>query len=517
VALLFHFSLAFTKNKLLNSKAKYALIYAPAIFISILDLTTGLVSGPIISEYWGFTYSVPSNPFFYMLGNIWGMILGLLSLILCIRYYYLAKEKSKKEPIKLVTVGFALPFIVYVATDVIPPYFNVIAPPLGNVSTMFVSIFVGYAIWQHYLFSLNPALAAENIIATMPDSLILTDNKGRILRVNQSLVELTSYTPDDLSSKSLTTLFADEQQGKFALAALAEDKKIKDFEVAFKTKTGENRTVEFSASAVKGKKGQNLGLTCVVHNITQLKQMQEKLVKAERLAFIGELAGQVGHDLRNPLTGIKTGVYYLQKKGAAITDAERNCMLAIMDSAVNDSNRIVNSLVDYSSELGLERVTCTPKSIFVSALQKFNVPKRIKIVDNTSSEHIFLVDISKMTLVFTHIIKNAIEAIPETGTLTVRSSQTDANIAIAFSDSGIGIPEKLLPKIFSPLLTTKAKGMGMSLSNCKRIIEAHQGKITVESVSSKGTTFTILLSGAKLEKQSLDNPCEENLGILLKK
>src|SRR5665647_1476398 len=74
LALLFHFSLVFTKNRLLNHKASYAVIYAPAVFLFILDLTTGLVSGPIISEFFGFTYSVPSNPFFYMIGNIWGVI-----------------------------------------------------------------------------------------------------------------------------------------------------------------------------------------------------------------------------------------------------------------------------------------------------------------------------------------------------------------------------------------------------------------------------------------------------------
>ena len=197
VALLFHFSLAFTKNKLLNYKARYAVIYAPAILLSILDLTTGLVSGPIISEYLGFTYSVPSSPFFYMLGNIWGIILGVLSLFLCIRYYYRVDEKSNKKSIKLVAAGFAIPFIVNVATTIIPPYFNVTVPPLGNISTMFVSIFVGYAITKYYLFSLNPSLAAENIIDIMPDSLILTDNQGIILRVNQSLVELTSFSPEE--------------------------------------------------------------------------------------------------------------------------------------------------------------------------------------------------------------------------------------------------------------------------------------------------------------------------------
>ena len=309
LALLFHFSLVFTKNRLLNHKASYAVIYAPAVFLSILDLTTGLISGPIISEFFGFTYSVPSNPFFYMVGNIWGVILGVLSLFVCIKYYYRTEEKSNKDPIKLVTVGFAIPFIVNIATTVIPPYFNINVPPLGNISTMFVSIFVGYAIWKYYLFSLNPALAAENIIDIMPDSLILTDNQGIILRVNNSFVELTSFSPEELNGKSLFNFFSDEQQGRFALAALKKDKKLEDFEVAFRVKSGEIRMVEFAGSAVEGKQGQNLGFTCVVHDITEQKQMQEKLIKAERLASVGEAATMVGHDLANPLQYIRNATY----------------------------------------------------------------------------------------------------------------------------------------------------------------------------------------------------------------
>ena len=94
---------------------------------------------------------------------------------------------------------------------------------------MFVSIFVGYAIWKYYLFSLNPALAAENIIDIMPDSLILTDNQGMILRVNNSFVELTSFSPEELKGKSLFNFFSDEQQGMFSLAAMKKDKKIRRF------------------------------------------------------------------------------------------------------------------------------------------------------------------------------------------------------------------------------------------------------------------------------------------------
>ena len=99
----------------------------------------------------------------------------------------------------------------------------------------------------------------------------------------------------------------------------------------------------------------------------------------------------------------------------------------------------------------------------------------------------------RMEEVFTRLIKNAVEATPEKGTLLIQSMPKGENVEILFIDSGLGIPESILPKIFTPLVTTKAKGMGMSLAICKRIVEAHNGRIVVDSEVGKGTTFTIIL------------------------
>jgi signal transduction histidine kinase len=102
-------------------------------------------------------------------------------------------------------------------------------------------------------------------------------------------------------------------------------------------------------------------------------------------------------------------------------------------------------------------------------------------------------DGAKMEKVFASIIQNAIDATPEKGTLELQSSVIGSNVEISFVDSGEGIPENILPKIFSPLMTTKAKGMGMSLAICKRVVNAHGGKVTFKSIMGKGTTFTIYL------------------------
>ena len=224
-----------------------------------------------------------------------------------------------------------------------------------------------------------------------------------------------------------------------------------------------------------------------------MKKIEERLVKAEKLASIGELAGQIGHDLRNPLAAIKNSVYIMKKKSERLTETERNATLATMENAIEDADRIITSLADYSSELFLQPEQCTPKSLVLHALSAIQVPDRITIINNATDDVKMFLDAPRLEKVFASIIKNAVDAQPEKGIIKIQSVLKERDIELSFTDSGIGIPENILSKIFSPLVTTKAKGMGMGLAICKRIVEAHGGKIAVESAVGKGTTITINL------------------------
>ncbi len=225
----------------------------------------------------------------------------------------------------------------------------------------------------------------------------------------------------------------------------------------------------------------------------QLKDANERLVKSERLAAIGELAGMVGHDLRNPLTGIKNAAYYLKKKGTTISEAQAKEMLETIDKSIDHSNKIINDLLDYSREMHLELTEYALPTLLDEALRMIQVPDRIQIVNHVLEETQIRVDADKMMRVFINLIKNAIDAMPEKGTLEITAAKQEDNVEISFADTGTGIPKETLPKIFTPLFTTKAQGMGFGLAICKRIIEAHGGTITVETEVNKGTTFTITL------------------------
>ena len=479
VALVLNFALVFTESNWLKNKRNYLILYIPAVSLWLIDLSSNLINAPPIMESWGYN-DVASGTWIYMLSTIWTAFLPILAFVLCFRFYRKAKDSSQRQRRKFVTIGFAIPIAAFIFTNMILRSFNADIPNLGIVATFFFSIFVAFAIVKYDLFTFDAALAADNILSTMPDSLILADMKAKILKVNERLVNFVGYSEKELIDESITKLCAEKQENIFekTLNELAEKKIIRNHELILQTKSKEKRNVLFSGSVVKSKTGRAIGMACIIHDITEHKILEERLVKAERLASIGELAGQIGHDLRNPLSGIKNSVYLLKKNSNRLTELDRNKILDTMSIAVEDSDRIVTSLVEYSSELILEPEQCTPNSLIMHALSKIQVPDRINIVNQTTDELKFFSDAQKIETVFVNIIKNAIDAMPQKGILQIISQIKGSNVEISFSDSGIGIPNNILTKLFSPLVTTKAKGMGMNLAICKRIVEAHSGKIT---------------------------------------
>jgi signal transduction histidine kinase len=225
----------------------------------------------------------------------------------------------------------------------------------------------------------------------------------------------------------------------------------------------------------------------------QLKDANERLVKSERLAAIGELAGMVGHDMRNPLAGIKIAAYYLRKKGTTISEVQAKETLDSIDKAIDRSDKIINDLLDYAREMRLELTKYAARTLVDEAIRAVPVPERIQIVNQVPEEVWIWINTDKMMRVLVNLIKNAIDAMPEKGTIEISSCQTRDCVQIAVADTGTGIPEETLSKLFLPLFTTKAQGMGFGLAICKRIIEAHEGTITVKSELNKGTTFTVTL------------------------
>lgn len=149
--------------------------------------------------------------------------------------------------------------------------------------------------------------------------------------------------------------------------------------------------------------------------------------------------------------------------------------------------------LDYSKEVRLELHEESLKKLLTESLSLLDLPEEIKIQNQLDNETTIKIDAVKIKRVFINLIKNAFDAMPNGGKVTIDSRKIDGALEISFSDTGEGIADDVLPKLFSPLFTTKAQGMGFGLAICKRIVEAHGGTIAAKTVKEKGTTFTVTL------------------------
>lgn len=230
---------------------------------------------------------------------------------------------------------------------------------------------------------------------------------------------------------------------------------------------------------------------------SKLKEQQTKIAKTERLSAIGELAARLAHDLRNPLSVMKNSLLLIRHKYGSNPES-----LNDFDRIDRSVSRMAHQLENVMDFVAIRKLVMSENSlnrILKNSVEKANIPDSIKI--NLPSDDVVLnCDSEKLEIVFDNILVNAKQAIGNSGTIDIRTSQ-DGNLAkIEFHDSGSGIPEDVLPKIFEPLFTTKQEGTGLGLPSCKSIVELHNGNISVKTELGKGTTFTITLPIVILQK-----------------
>jgi signal transduction histidine kinase len=224
-----------------------------------------------------------------------------------------------------------------------------------------------------------------------------------------------------------------------------------------------------------------------------VEERTAKLREAERMAAMGQMAATVAHDLRNPLTGIAGAAYYLRKKYGSTTDDRTREMLEVIEKDVEYSSRMMTGLVEYSGELRLDLAESDLRTITEKALEFVRIPDNVHISNLAKSLPKATLDVEKMTRVAVNLIQNAVEAMPLGGAVTIRSQKLDSSLKFSVSDTGVGIREEAMSKIWVPFSTTKAKGMGLGLPMAKHIVEAHGGSISVKSTYGKGTTVTVTL------------------------
>ena len=223
----------------------------------------------------------------------------------------------------------------------------------------------------------------------------------------------------------------------------------------------------------------------------ELREANEELVRSERLALIGQLAGGVGHELRNPLGAIGNAVYYLRMRLKDGEDPKIQKHLGILETEVRRSNKIVTDLMDFARVKPPTRAQIELAGIVRDVLARQPEDSRIQRVVELGDPGLVEVDGDQVGQVVLNVVMNAVEAMPAGGTLTIRLASTPDGVLCSIGDTGIGIPPENLEKIFQPLFTTKARGIGLGLAVCRRLAEANGGSLKVESRVGSGSTFTL--------------------------
>ena len=343
----------------------------------------------------------------------------------------------------------------------------------------------------------------------------ITDEEGSIIYVNKNFCKISKYAADELIGNDHRILKSDEHPpGFFAemwdtitagkvwegeIKNKAKDDSfywVKTIIIPITDEKGIKNYVSIQINITKEKEIQERLLRMeddlLQQNVTLLSEVEKKsadLVKSERLATIGTMASRVAHDLKNPLTIIHTYADMLTPEILAKLDPQDREKWFRLQTSVLDMNRIIEDVLDFARTTEIKKKKTSFLSVLRLALN--HVKTTYGIVINLPDGDVSLkCDPRKMEGVMSNLLNNAVHAVDGQGEVDVEMSSDSKNLTVKVKDSGPGIPEKDLEKIFEPMFTTKTTGTGLGLVICKSIVEQHGGTL---SVSNKPTTFTITL------------------------
>jgi two-component system sensor histidine kinase PilS (NtrC family) len=323
------------------------------------------------------------------------------------------------------------------------------------------------------------------------------NNEGRIRVFNRYAAELTGITHEEAYDRFLPEIMTGFTSFADRIFALCRG------EIEYQSTTDGTMIFGFKSVPFADKEGNSVGAIIDFQDLTQLKRMEAELLKAERLAAIGELSARIAHEIRNPLASI-SGSVQLITQGDRIDEADKK-LLNIIIRETERLNALIRDFLAYARPSQPVKMPVHLKQLIldISSLLESDPHFRNVIINNNCPEWLTIsVDRDQMQQVFWNLLLNAAEAMPSGGMIKIDAMIVTARLEesgfgekakIVVMDNGAGMTLKELQKVFEPFFTTKPEGTGLGLATVYRIIESHGGTIMVESTCNSGTTFTIYL------------------------
>ena len=357
----------------------------------------------------------------------------------------------------------------------------------------------------------------RRLYETTQDGIMARDLQARMIDCNLAYAKMLGYTKKELRHLTVQELLPEKWHGQreeIVHKVLQTGKSIV-FEREYKRKDGSVFPASVRTWRLTDGKGKVIGIWSIVRDITEQKDSQKNLEKyadvlkkiiedrtkqlkdSERLAAIGQTAGMVGHDLRNPLQTVIGELYLAKKEVESLAESEvknnlNESIQAIEEQAVY-MDKIVSDLQAFVQPVRVDKKPFSLKELANEILASVITPKNINVKMQIKDDFPQIkADLHLIKRVLINLVTNSMQAMPDGGTLTLTGQvNPQGQVFVTVKDTGVGIPNAIKNQIFTPLFTTKPRGQGFGLAVCKRVIEAHGGTISFESTVGKGAEFTI--------------------------
>jgi PAS domain S-box-containing protein len=349
------------------------------------------------------------------------------------------------------------------------------------------------------------SLYARSLLEASLDPLVTINAEGKVTDVNKATERITGVSRERLIGSDFSDYFTEPEKARAGYIKTFMEGFVRDYPLVIRHVSGKITDVLYNATVYRDENWEVQGVFAAARDITELKKAEEraqesarKLKDAERLVAIGQTAGMVGHDIRNPLQAILGDLYLVKSDLASLPEgAEKESMkesLTEIEANIDYIDKIVQDLQDYSRPLKPSLQVLNLEELCNEVLQKNSAAKNIESSCQVKKEAKKIVsDATLLRRILTNLKNNAVQAMPDGGNLEIDAYKDAEDIVVTVHDTGLGIPEEIKPQLFRPLFTTKSKGQGFGLAVVKRMTEALGGTVNFESEEGRGTKFIVRL------------------------
>lgn len=361
----------------------------------------------------------------------------------------------------------------------------------------------GAAVVEQLVHQLNlvcqNAEVQRGIIDSATDAIITINEDHIIVGYNKGAEKIFGYTKAEALNHDLTLIipppYKEEHHSYVRRYLATRTARVIGRHVQLKALRKNGEEFPLSISFSMAEIGDNLYFTGIVRDITEYVALEERLRQSERLAAVGDTIGHISHEIKNPLMII--GGFARQLLKVSVLDGKGRQKLQMIAEEVGRLENLMSDMKDFTRPPSVQKkmgkvdlLIDEVIAFFVESLEERDI-KLIKGPSDPIPEYNF--DPQQLKQVLVNLVKNAAEAMPQGGQITLSTRLRPSYLEIEVADTGEGMPEELVENIFTPYFTTKSKGSGLGLVISRNIIKAHEGEIRVSSTPGQGSTFTLQL------------------------